>query len=208
MCKPLWQSEKRDGKVHRVEPSLPRVLLARRCCISSPPSWWPRELFLLPRRIWAFSWIFHDGASQPRFSPRSFPADTRTPASSQWHEPHQAGDRPDFAFIRDLQCNAKTNVVECVYVCFPLHTWKGYDSFKKKPTSRWQNCEIASFCRSREIFFEFWTLLLKKINFWFSKSFLSKSIGREEISCVWKCLKMSFLKKYRLIIYNIIYTDI
>lgn len=78
------------SEAHRVEPcssrTLPRVPPARRCRIPWTP-WWPWQLFPLPRRTWTFSWIFHDGALQPRFSPRSSPADRRTPASSQWHEP-------------------------------------------------------------------------------------------------------------------------
>lgn len=56
-------------------------LLARRCCYM-PPLWCPEYVvFPSPRRTWTFSSIFHVGASPPpRFSPRNFHADRRTPA--------------------------------------------------------------------------------------------------------------------------------
>lgn len=78
--------------------TLPRCLHARRCCILSLR--YPKEVFPSPGRTWTSSWIFRDGALPPRFSPRSFLADRRTPASSQWHGPAKPHARPSFAFMR------------------------------------------------------------------------------------------------------------
>lgn len=114
---PRRQSEKRDGRVHRVR-TLPRCLHARRCCI--PSLWCLKEVFPSPGRTWTSSWIFRDGALPPRFSPRSFLADRRTPASSQWHGPASKTARPSkFRFA--IYVNAKTNVVGNVLVYSPSY---------------------------------------------------------------------------------------
>lgn len=160
MCKPLPASAERKARRQSASSrTLPRVLLARRCCI--PPPWWPKEVF--PSRTWTFSWIFHDGASQPRFSPRSFPADRRTPASSQWHGPaSETASSSNFRFYTRFTLTQKNRTSSDVsYVCFSSHTfpWKLYDSFKKKrcradPLTKLQNCVVLPMWRNIFLIFE------------------------------------------------------
>jgi len=86
--------------------TLPRCLLGRLGrCIPRPKVFPSRT-----RQAWAFSSIFHDAVSPSRLSPRSFPADRRTPASSQWHGPAgKTGARPTLSssLPRDLRGSRK-----------------------------------------------------------------------------------------------------
>lgn len=71
-------------------------------CISSSPR--PPKVFP-SLTAGTFSSIFHDGASPSRFSPQSFPADRRTPASSR-HSMYRHETRA-LDFVSSLLCDLR-----------------------------------------------------------------------------------------------------
>lgn len=155
ICASLFASAERKARRRSVSSrTLPRCLLVRRCCI--PPLRCPKEVFPSPGRTWTSSWIFRDGVLPPRFSPRSFLADRRTPASSQWHEPASKTARPTKFRFYAIYVNAKTNVVGNILVYSPSYTlsqmWYGDNGgLKKEIVSRRQNRKIA-YCFASAVF--------------------------------------------------------
>lgn len=156
MCASFFASVERKAR-RRSAPSrtLPRCLHARRCCILSLQ--YPKEVFPSPGRTWTSSWIFRDGALPPRFSPRSFLADRRTPASSQWHGPASKTAHPTKFRFYAIYVNAKTNVVGDVLVYSPSHTfidavrWQRWLWKRNSVASRWQNRKVV-YCFAMTVF--------------------------------------------------------